>query len=400
MASIDLVVRRQPIFDAELVVVGYELEPGGRAAGGGARRSTKALLYDAVAIGLDRLVGEHLVFFDLDEETMVEGLPVALSPEHAVLEVRADLGLEDAERAGLEQLVAAGFRVAIDHLAAPVLDPVLAEWCSVVKIEQGALDRAAIAELLTGFGEAPPAVVMLGVESAEALDVAKAAGASYFQGDLLSRALPVAGRTVDLAGRARLEQVLRLVAAERSAAEIEAAIRLEPGLVYQLLQMAAVGSYHGMRRELHSVRDAIVLLGLERIKGFLSFLMLAGRGQGSEEELVATLVRARTCELVAMELAPAYADRAFMAGMLSGIGALLGVPIEEVLSSLALDEELREGVRGGESLIGAIVADVSSGQASEAGGELRSGISAMALRAAAIEALSWALDAARAAEGA
>ena len=80
MASIDLVVRRQPIFDAELVVVGYELEPGGRAAVGGARRSTKALLYDAVAIGLDRLVGEHLVFFDLDEETMVEGLPVALSP--------------------------------------------------------------------------------------------------------------------------------------------------------------------------------------------------------------------------------------------------------------------------------------------------------------------------------
>jgi EAL and modified HD-GYP domain-containing signal transduction protein len=396
MTHIELVVHRQPIFDAELAVVGYELEPGSTAPAEGTRRSTKALLYDAVAIGLDRLVGEHLVFFDLDEETMVEGLPVALSPEHAVLEVSASHGLEEAERAGLAELVAAGFRVAIDHLSTPVLDPVLAEWCSIVKIEHGALDRAAIAELLAGFGEAPPAVVILGVESPQALNAAKAVGATYFQGDLLSRALPVAGRTIDLAGRARLDQVLRLVAAEKSAAEIEAAIRLEPGLVYQLLQMAAVGSYHGMRRELHSVRDAIVLLGLERIKGFLSFLMLAGRGQGSEEQLVETLVRARTCELVAMEVAPACADRAFMAGMLSGIGTLLGVPIDEALSSLALDEELREGVRGGESLIGAIVADVSSGGA---GGELRTGISVMALRSAAIQALSWALDAARAAEG-
>jgi EAL and modified HD-GYP domain-containing signal transduction protein len=170
-------------------------------------------------------------------------------------------------------------------------------------------------------------------------------------------------------------------------------------MAYQLLQMAAVGSAHGMRREVRSLREAIVLLGSQRIRSWLSCLLMSQHGSTTEDELVSTLTRARTCELVAEQICPAHSDLAFTAGMISSFEAMLGMRLGDILGSLALDDELRAAACGEDTEVGRIVADVTDYQGGLSGagrGGSRCGVSDMALHSAAIAALSWALDVARA----
>lgn len=403
MATIDVVVGRQPIFDADLAVVGYELLPGGPTPsggrdgtpGGGAGSGTRALLYDAVAIGLSRLVGELTVCVDVDRTVLDEGLPVQFPPERTVLEIGFQPALDEALLDGCAALVESGYKLALDHVSSPVLDGRLAKLASVVKVERELLAAGGLEGVLGRFGDPPPVVVALGVGSFEDLERAREIGCDFFQGDLLSRPQSVPGRTLDSSGGARLQLALRLASSESSAAELEQVIRGEPAMVYQLLQMASVGAYHGMRREVRSLREALVLLGWQRIQSWLSFLIVTSRGQTSEEELVTTLTRARMCELVALQCCPRASDLAFTAGMVSAFDILLDMRIEDVLATLPVDEELRRAVLGEDTPVGRIVADVVDCQHGHSGTAGRSGMSEVALHGASIEALSWALEVAR-----
>ncbi len=408
MATIDVVVGRQPIFDSDLAVVGYELlpgrrvPPGGRGGapdGGGAGSATRALLYDAVAIGLSRLVGDLTVCFDVDGTVLGEGLPVQFAPERTVFEIGCETACDEAVLESCAVLVDAGYRLALDHVASPRLDPRLAELASVVKLERELLAGGGLDGVVELFGEPRPLFLALGVEDFEDLDRARKIGCDYFQGDLLSRPQNVPGRTLDSSGGARLELALRLASSESSAAELEEVIRGEPAMVYQLLQMASVGAYHGMRREVRSLREALVLLGWQRIQSWLSFLVVTSRGQTSEEELVTTLTRARMCELVARRCCPQLGDLAFTAGMVSAFDILLDMRIDDVLATLPVDEELRRAVLGEDTPVGRIVADVVDCQRGHPGAAGRSGINEVALHGASIEALSWALEVARLSDG-
>jgi c-di-GMP-related signal transduction protein len=83
MSRPDVVVGRQPIFDRRREVHGYELvlRPGGPGADGhGVPRSratsgdgdllTSRVLFSSLQLGVDRFVGDKLMFCDVSEELL------------------------------------------------------------------------------------------------------------------------------------------------------------------------------------------------------------------------------------------------------------------------------------------------------------------------------------------
>lgn len=398
MATVDVVVGRQPIFDVELAVIGYELlRPGTTRSSGGAVDAS-SLLYDSVSVGINRLVGDKTIFCDVDRAVLLDGAPVVLPVGHTVFEIDASLVVDDEVLAGCEALVTQGFMLALDHATTPMIDGRLAQLVSVVKVERALGTSDALGELLHRCGEPAPQLVALGVETYEELEQSAKAGFSYFQGELLSRPQAVTAKVLGGSSGGRLKLAARLASSECSAAELEDVIRGEPSMAYQLLQMASVGTNHGMRREVRSIREALVLLGWQRIQSWLSFLLATQSGVTTEEEVVTTLTRARMCELLAEQVCPAKTDLAFTAGMISAFDRLLDVRLDEVLESVAAAGELREAVLGGETPVGRIVADVIGCQGGAAELPL-SGVSGVALHAASIAALGWALDVVRSTGG-
>ncbi len=400
MAVLDIVVGRQPVFDRELAVVGYELlfrtlEGTGFSDQLDGDLMTTSVLFSSVGIGVNKLVGDKVIFCNADRGLLTGSVPVVLAPERTVFEVIESVALDDEVVAGCERLVHQGFMLALDHFR--WVDGVerLLELASIVKIDLQLVPDDKLGPLMEQCRKYDVSLVAEKVETQGQLKHCQDLGFDYFQGYLLSRPRIVPGRTLDSSSVARLQLAAQLASSECSASQLEEIIRAEPAMAYQLLQMAGVGADHGFRRRVQTLREALVIVGWRQLQSWIGFLILTNKGETSEEEVVTTLTRARMTELLALEMYPHLSGLAFAAGMLSAFDLLLGVRLEEVLISLPLDAELHDAVLGKDTEVGRVVADVIDCQLGRAEEATRCALDEQVLHRASIKALGWALEVSR-----
>lgn len=401
MGVLDVFVGRQAIFDSRRVVVAYELlfrqAPGSNDAAGavGGELMTAQVLFGALGIGVERLVGDKPVFVNADHGLLTGETLFALPPERVVVEVLETVVPDDEAVAGCRRLVDEGYRLALDDLVSSDGLEILLELASIVKVD---LPRVAAGDLPGLVGRCRDFGVALLAEKVETpreMEACLELGFDYFQGYLLSRPQVVEGRTLEPETAARLQLAGKLIGAECDVGEIERIVQSAPGLVYQLLELASIGAAHGTRRAVQTIREAVVLVGHRRLQSWAALLLMVGGRSASGEQSTTALVRARMCERLTLVLRPALAGLAFTAGMLSALDLLLGVPVDVVLESIGAPEELRMAATGDDCLVGRIVADVTSYQLGEMDTGNRTGFGVHALASAWMEAVEWALDAGR-----
>ena len=78
--------------------------------------------------------------------------------------------------------------------------------------------------------------------------------------------------------------------------------------------------------------------------------------------------------------------------MLAAIDVLMGIPTEQILTTLSLDDELQDAAFGEQSTTGRLVRDVIDHLSAKPKPSCRSGFTDQELDLAAIHALNWALD--------
>jgi EAL and modified HD-GYP domain-containing signal transduction protein len=348
-------VGRQPILDAEGRLYGYELLFRGTAdatashtSGNGARAdaATTATILSAFSEFGSQLLGGRLGFVNLTRAFIVGDLPVPFPPSSAVLEVLETVPIDDAVIEGASRRVAEGHRLALDDFVwTPDAVPLL-ELADIVKLD--VLDPTWDEVLDTLERCRPYRVRFLAerVESQEMLAKAKEAGFELFQGYHLGRPQTLSMETLGPGQAIALRMLARLADANTTAREVEALLRTDPALSFRLLRIANSAS-HGLNRRVASIRDAVVLIGLARLRAWM-VLIAMGAGAGASERISAALVRARTCELAAGRVSHhARPDSAFTLGLLHGVAEALGLPAEEFLAGLpALADDLKAALAG------------------------------------------------------
>ncbi|MDX6302965.1 MAG: hypothetical protein QOF53_4179 [Nocardioidaceae bacterium] len=398
--STDVVVGRQPITDRGGAVVGFELlyrpvRPGASITG---EQMTAQVVLGALTIGVDQLVGDKAMFCNAERGVLTGETPVSLPPARTVIEVLETVRIDDETVEGCRELVAAGFRVALDDFVwAEGADRLLA-LADIVKIDFQAMSRdevRALAERCRPFE-----VVLLAekVETSEDIAWAMAEGFELFQGYAIDRPEVVHGHAIPASALAHVQLAMTLLAEDLDFEEIEGILRREPGLVVQLLQMASIGSHLGMRRQVRTVREALVLLGTTRIRQWVALTILSAQPGRTPDGLAGALVRARMTELLAEERGVGTGDFAFTAGLLSALDLLLGVELDELARTMDIDEALKSAAFRREGVLGALVCEVAGYQAGIAmGASLEE--AAEDLHAAAAQSFAWAMPFVNSLEG-
>lgn len=394
MSTTQVVVGRQPVFDASLGVIGYELlfRPLPEATTAqpttlGGDAMTTAVFHSALSIGLDRLVGDKLIFCNADRGLLTGLVPIPLPPERTVVEVLESVRFDAEVDAGCRALRAAGYRLALDDFVWFPGAEKLMSHASVVKLDVQALAHDQLTALMERCRGFDVQLLAEKVETPEELSSCRELGFDLFQGYALARPTTVTGASLD-APTVAVMRLASVVMDERTdMAEIEQILRRDPALTLQVLEVAAIGTRGGMRRPVRSVREALVLLGTRRLRSWIALLLLRSARSGAPDDLVTVLARARMCELLAGSNDPDYAAFGFTAGMVSALDRLLGMPAAQLSDVLPLDEQLLDAAFGSSSAMGQLVhkvIDFESGGAMEPGedGELR---------AVAARALDWAL---------
>ncbi len=348
---------RQAIFDRELQVYGYELLYRGPRERDGERASSVTLLDAFLDLGMERVVGRHRAFINLTRRFFTELPPLPLQPDRLVLEILEDIPVDGALLDGLAALRARGFQLALDdYQFEPRWDPVL-PWVDIVKVDVIGAGWEAIERHLPSLHAPGRRLLAEKVEHYEDFRRLQDLGFDYFQGYFFARPQLLSGR--------RLQEnhavVLRLLARINDPAivmgELESLITQDPGLSYKVLRFinsAAVG----LPRQVESIRQAIIYMGLDRIRGWASLLALSGVEKKPQEVMVLGLTRAYSCEALTRLSGQGLPDTAYTVGLFSVLDAMLDLPMPDILAQLPLPPEVAAALADRSGLYGTTLARV------------------------------------------
>jgi EAL and modified HD-GYP domain-containing signal transduction protein len=328
-------VARQPILDGSQRLQGYELLHRGVAAYG--EQATAQVLLAAFGdIGLRSLVGAQPAWVNVTRRFLLDVDPLPLPPEGVVLELLEDQVLDEELLGRLQELHAAGFKIALDDFVyTPEAEDVL-RLASIVKVDVlagGHQHAARQADLLRRFG-----VTLLAEKVEDRGMYAYCLGLGYelFQGYFFCKPEIVTGREIPTSASASLQDIAVLSRADATFEEIEAVVARDPGLTLRLLRLLNSAAY-SLRKRVTSVREAVTMLGSRTVRQWAMMLVLGGISSTCDELVPTALSRARTLSRLA-ERRGGDTDVAFSVGLLSVADALLGVAMEDALAGLPLHE--------------------------------------------------------------
>lgn len=381
---------RQPVYDAELAVVGYELlfrRAGALTADidDPERATADVMVKTFTDFGLESVVGHKLAFVNLPRRFLTGRHPLPFSSQQVVLEILEDVAGDPAVLDGVRRLREQGFRFALDDFVwSPTTEPLI-ELCEYVKLDVLAYSAEGLDEAVQRLRPYGTQLLAEKVETPEQFDRCRRLSFDYYQGYLLSRPTLLSRRSLDPTRLACLRLLSVLAADDYDISDAEAAIRSDPGLTLRILRTVNSAS-SGLRRKVGSVREAVLILGPRTLIGWVMLMSMSGgsaEGTGGVNVDVA-LTRARMCELLAARHL-ASAESAFTVGLVASLDLLLGMPLERAVADLPLDAAVLDAVLHGAGPLGELLADVL---AYENG--LDPGLVATAeARAAYVGALTW-----------
>lgn len=385
-------VGRQPVFDDELRVFGYELLFRGPrdADSTGEAMTADVLVRAGLDLGLKTLVGAKLAFVNATRPFLVGEREVLLPPSQTVVEVLEDIAHDPHVIDGCRRLAGEGYTLALDDYVWVEGDEEMLALVDIVKLDVLAIPTTELDFQVERCASRGAQLLAEKVESPEQFERCRELGFDLFQGYLLSRPEVVEGRTLG-PSRAHCLQILdKLSDPEAAPSDIERIVETDAGLSQRFLRAAGAGAARGFRREVSSIREGVVLVGEERLRSWVTLMMLSDSAPPSAEALSIAMCRARMCELLVALIAPAKQHSGFTVGLVSALDALLGAPLPDIVAHLSLADELVAALLAHEGTLGRVLVDVFDWETGGAKLEPRSGVDLATVESCYLRALAWA----------
>jgi EAL and modified HD-GYP domain-containing signal transduction protein len=355
-SAINVCITRQPILDLKSQVFGYELLYRTGADDSASEESTESdhassrVLADAVlGLGLDALTGGKPAFVKFSRNLLLSDAATLLPAKSMVIELSGDIDVDAGVVDACGRLQELGYAISLDDYAAGT--DAEAELLSYVKfarvdvLQTPVEERAALARRLQPLGVQ---LIAKKVETADTAAEVKQLGYKLFQGYYFCKPTKVSS-SKGMPER-RLAYLNLLSALNRdnlTVSELEELVKHDVSLSYRVLRLINSAAY-GLKVEITSIRQALVLLGLNQIRKSASVWALAGANTGGTQEVVSVaLLRARCCELIGSEL-PGAEDGGgyFLLGLCSLLDAIVGKPMVEALKEMPLPALIRDALLG------------------------------------------------------
>lgn len=347
-------VARQPIFDRERRLVGYELlyRAHGTATSAGnadmARMSGATLVNGVLDIGLDRLTGPVPAWINVPRDLLLDGTLEVLDPRRVVLELLETITPDEETLTACSNLRTRGYTLALDDFdGGPEYEP-LVRLAHIVKLDVLGVTPEALRPRVERLRASKVRLLAERIEDQATFLACCGLGFEYFQGYHFRRPEVVSRRALPV-GLVRVAKLMALVGDPCvSDQTIEDELRSDPGMSVKLLRI--VNNASTGHREVTSLLHAIQLAGRRALHQWLALLLVSSAPVTNDvdrEAILCSLERGRFCELLALGAGHReQADPLFLAGLLSRLDEILGVPMDTLVQDVGVGGDVAAALRG------------------------------------------------------
>ena len=342
-------VARQPIFDRDEKVFGYELlfrDGLQNAFSGDSDEASRATLDSSLLMGLDVLCDGRRAFVNCTRDTLVKNLVTLLPSNSTVVEVLETVPADPDVVNACCSLKEAGYLIALDDYVADDPREPLVEIADIIKVDMQLTNEEQRLAMIKKSGPWRCRLLAEKIEEYPEFQRARDQGFVYFQGYFFRR--PETMMTARDLPASRLSYLRMLQEVSRPDLDVPALenlIKAEASVCYRLLRYLNSAMF-GLKSEIHSVRHALTMLGERDVRRWVRLVAAVGAGQEKTSDLVlSALVRGRFGELLA-PLVPHGESDLFLLGLLSLIDAMLEMPMADVLERIPLDQATKAVLLG------------------------------------------------------
>jgi EAL and modified HD-GYP domain-containing signal transduction protein len=284
-------------------------------------------------------------------ELLVDVPDLPLPPNLVVIEVLEDVRAEPAVIEGIRKLRARGHRIALDDYSPQISDPRLLEFADIVKLEITHPPAAELAKLVKELKPRGVQLIAENVETPEDFESCVALGFTGFQGYFLQHPQTFRAKRVPSSRLSTLRLVASLSNEQYSIDEIELLISQNVSMSYHVLRCIN-SSYYSLPRKVDSIRQAIVILGLDHLRQLCSLLCLQGFDDRPPSLFLNAMTRARMCEQLGRLGGAKDTGPYFITGLFSLLNAMVGMPTQKIIEELPLSPAISRALVAGEGDLG------------------------------------------------
>lgn len=342
-------IARQPVFDQDLDIFGYELlyrdGPNNTFPNNTTIGITERIFVEQHLAHQGIILEGKVGFVNFDYDDLINKLPLEFPKEQYIIEVLETCSPDNELMTTLLDLKMAGYRIALDDFC--VND---SRWNSFIKIAdiiKFDIQKTPLKDIRNLIGKLRNkniSILAEKVENYSEYEEAKKLGFDYFQGYFFSKPQLIKRNKLDETFKANMELLQEVSKHEYSLMEVERIISSCPALTIRLLNY--VNSQISIRSKIFSLNQAINYLGKDRVKRFSSHLIISMCPPSKPKSLfINALYRANLLQDLANT--PSFSeilDKAYITGMISLVDALLDVDMAQFLTALNLDDEIGSAI--------------------------------------------------------
>lgn len=356
----DAFIGRQPIFDRNIKVFAYELLyrhgfVSQAVIDDDDAASSTVMVNLLLEIGLDNLVGKHRAFCNFTRGFLLQQNDLSFAADRLVVEVLESVQADEDILAAVRGYAERGHMIALDDFEYREELRPLVELADMIKIDVMDMGMERVAEQVKVLRAIKPLkFVAEKVETRDEFQQCLNLGFDYFQGYFFSKPVVVTGKKLPPARMAMLQLMTELQKPDVSMERVEEIIQTDVNLSVKLLRQVN-SSYYSLISEVTSIRQAIVRVGLLHIRVWASVVMMGSVSDKPDELMTMALVRARMCELLAVQQQVKDVTGYFTVGLFSLLESILDAPMEQILQGLPLSAEINEALLNGTGDMGRIL---------------------------------------------
>ncbi|MCK6261976.1 EAL domain-containing protein [Vibrio sp. ZSDE26] len=357
-------VARQPILDRDKNTIGYEL-----LFRDGLNNSfpeidpdlaTSRLLSDHFLSTHYSTLGDNLGFVNFPYQSLINRVPTLFPANNLIVEVLEDCPPTDELLDAIKEMAKQGYKIALDDFVPSKEWKQFLPYVSIIKFD---IRIISIGKAKTFIDKIPSGRITFlaeKVETHEEFQQAKDAGFDYFQGYFFSKPEIIQRKALEPSVLTLIQLCKEVAKEDIDYKAIDELISTDISLSYKLLTF--VNSSSTVSTKIASFKQALIYLGKERIRKFISLVAIASTQESKPDYLYGlSIQRARFCELLAARnQTNCIEGSAFLTGMFSLLDSLLDQPLNVLVDEMPIEEEVKAALSTGEGMLGLVLALVKA----------------------------------------
>jgi len=349
---VDTYIARQPIFNVNKQIFGYELLFRSSASDNiytdtGADQATSNVIMESFfSRGMDSITGGKLAFINFTSTLLLEKTATLFPKDQLVVEILENVEPTPEIIKACRALHRQGYKLALDDFVySPELDPLI-ELSRIIKFDFIGSTPEEICLMMKQINTKGKWLLAEKIETNEMFDLARSMGFSLFQGFFFSKPETMSAKVLTplkISYIALMREVSR--GDNMDFNKVSKAIRNDVALSYKLLRLVN-SAYYGLRTEVTDITRAIAIIGTVELRKWVFMIALMGLNTDKPDEVIRmSMIRGRFLEEINTKCKIVKSDEsAFQTGLFSMLDVLMEVQISSALDGMLLAEEVREAL--------------------------------------------------------